>query len=53
MTPANFILNNLRDQRKKKQKTEKKPYILEILENKINNKMWQRLRGVQLKVKLR
>ena len=25
MTPANFILNNLRDQRKKKQKTEKKP----------------------------
>ena len=49
MTPANFILNNLREQRKK-QKTEKKNYILEILENKINNKMYQRFRGTQLKV---
>ena len=53
VTPANFILSNPREWKKKKKKKLKKNYILEILENKINNKMYQRLKGAQLKVMFR
>ena len=48
MTPSHFFQNNLRRQMKN-QKCEKTS-VLEIPENKINNKMKQRLRGAPLKV---